>query len=199
MRRICEQRHPEQQFIRQAVGFAIRKGIAFDGHADVTALMLCNPQRRSSVDITIRPSGHAPIRLPSVHLMSGCFFGNAASACPTLLQQVAPLEEWIDAVAIRQERFPVLGDWNPRLALPGDSVWLDIDDGTPANADLSLADQGTPPGCDPRYGSFVDPNVRKWWKADLLTTSITARGAATPRAARRALVCKSLRPCAGSR
>jgi hypothetical protein len=151
------------------VGFAIRKGIAFDGHANVTALMLCNPQRRSSDDMTIRPSGHAPIRLPSVHLKLGCFFGNAASACPTLLQQVAPLEEWIDAAAISKERFPVLGDWNRRLALPGDSVWLEIDDGTPANADLRLADQGTPPGCDPRYGSSVDHIVfDKRAGADLL-------------------------------
>ncbi|MFV3618076.1 hypothetical protein ACNJF8_21125, partial [Mycobacterium tuberculosis] len=36
----CGGRHPEQTFIRQAVGFAIRKGITVDRNPDVTALQL---------------------------------------------------------------------------------------------------------------------------------------------------------------
>jgi len=152
----CGGDHPEQQVIRQAVGFAIRKNIAFDRHADVTSLMLGNPQLRSGVDITLRPSGRAPIRLLSVHLKSGCFSGAEAKACPVLLQQIPALESWIDAAANGPDRFAVLGDWNRRLALPGDAVWKEIDDGEPANADLRLADEGTPPRCDPRYDSFID-------------------------------------------
>jgi hypothetical protein len=46
----CGGRHPDQAFIRQAVGFAVRKGIAFDRNADVTSLMLGNPQLRSGID-----------------------------------------------------------------------------------------------------------------------------------------------------
>jgi len=118
--------------------------------------MLGNAQLRAGVDITLRAPGHAPIRLLAVHLKSGCFSGSEAKACPTLLQQIPALEAWIDAAANGPERFAVLGDWNRRLALPGDSVWTEIDDGEPANADLSLADAGTPPACDPRYDSFID-------------------------------------------
>lgn len=152
----CGGEHKDKEVIRQAVGFAIRKNLAFERHADVTSLMLGNAQLRSGVDITLRPPGRAPIRLLSVHLKSGCFAGNEAKACPTLLQQVPALEAWIDAAATGPDRFAVLGDWNRRLALPGDSVWTEIDDGDPENADLRLADAGIPPACDPRYDSFID-------------------------------------------
>lgn len=152
----CGGKNPEQRVIRQAVGFAIRKGVVFDRNADVTSLMLGNPQLRSGVDITLRPRGQAPIRLLGIHLKSGCFTGREAKACPVLLEQIPALEAWIDAAALGPDRFAVLGDWNRRLSLPGDRVWSDIDDSDPANADLRLADDGKSPGCDPRYDSFID-------------------------------------------
>lgn len=152
----CGRAHPSQMFIRQAVGFAIRKTLAFDRAPDVTDLQLGNPNLRSGVDITVRPAGGRPLRLLAVHLKSGCFSGDRASACQTFLQQVAPLERWIDAAAAGPDRFIVLGDWNRRLASPGDPVWAELDDGDPANADLMLADSGTKPRCDPRYGEFID-------------------------------------------
>lgn len=145
-----------QPIIRQAVGFAIRKGIAFDRNPDVTSLTLGNPQLRSGIDITLRPKGQEPIRLLGVHLKSGCFAGNSGKACPTLIQQIPALEAWIDAAALGPFRFAVLGDWNRRLGLPGDLLWTEIDDGDPANADLRLADAGTSPKCDPRYDTFID-------------------------------------------
>src|SRR3546814_15314396 len=49
----CGGKHPEAQVIRQAVGFAVRKGIDFERHPAVTSLMLGNPQLRSGVDITL--------------------------------------------------------------------------------------------------------------------------------------------------
>ena len=152
----CGGRHPDQPFIRQAVGFAVRKGIAFDRNPDVTSLMVGNPQLRSGVDITVRAKGHAPIRLLGVHLKSGCFNGNEAAACPTLMRQVPALEQWIDMAASGPVRFAVLGDWNRRLATPGDPVWAELDDGEPANAALRLADLGTAPVCDTRYRQFID-------------------------------------------
>ena len=152
----CGGRFKEQTVIRQAVGFAIRKGIAVERHADLTSLMLGNEQLRSGVDVTVTPPGRKPLRLLSIHLKSGCFTGEEAKACPVLLDQIPRLEAWIDDAARAPLPFVVLGDWNRRLALPNDRVWTDIDDGDPANADLRLADDGVPPACDPRYDSFID-------------------------------------------
>lgn len=152
----CGGKFPSQTVIRQAVGFAIRKDMAFDRHADVTSLMRGNEQLRSGVDITLRPEGRTPIRLLGIHLKSGCFSGSEAKACPIFQDQIPALEAWIDGAAAGPDRFAVLGDWNRRLALPGDMIWTEIDDGDPANADLTLADAGKPPACDPRYDSFID-------------------------------------------
>ncbi len=152
----CGGKQPAQQFIRQAVGFAIRKGIAFDRNPDVAALQLGNPQLRSGVDIRVRAPGHQPVRLLAVHLKSGCFQGDRAQACGVLQQQVPVLEDWIDRAAVGPDRFIVLGDWNRRLAEAGDAVWTELDDGNPANSDLRLADEGVKPLCDPRYRSFID-------------------------------------------
>lgn len=152
----CGGKRPEQQFIRQAVGFAVRKGIAFNRNPDLTALSLGNPQLRSGVDIRVTVEGHQPLRLLAVHLKSGCFQGEGAAACNVLQQQVLVLERWIDAAAEGPDRFIVLGDWNRRLGQPDDAVWTELDDANPTNADLRLADEGTKPRCDPRYTSFID-------------------------------------------
>lgn len=152
----CGGEHKTQTVIRQAVGFAIRKTIAFERHADVTSLMIGNQQLRSGIDVTIRPAGARAVRLLGVHLKSGCFADDMAKACPTLFQQLPALEAWIDAAANGPDRFLILGDWNQRLGLPGDAIWPEIDDGVPANADLRLADAGVSPKCDPRYDSFID-------------------------------------------
>lgn len=152
----CGGKRPEQTFIRQAVGFAVRKGITITRNPDVTALSLGNPQLRSGVDIRVAAKGHQPLRLLTVHLKSGCFQGQRAAACGVLQQQVPVLESWIDAAANGPDRFIVLGDWNRRLAEPSDAVWTELDDGKPTNADLRLADDGVTPRCDPRYTSFID-------------------------------------------
>lgn len=170
----CGGDNKAQAVIRQAVGFAVKKGLTFDRNADVTSLMLGNAQLRSGIDITLRPAGRAPLRILGIHLKSGCFSGNEAKACPTLQQQVPALEAWIDAAAAGPDRFIVLGDWNRRLGLAGDEVWTEIDDGEPANADLRLADEGISPKCDPRYNSFIDHIVfDKRAGADMLKFSET--------------------------
>jgi endonuclease/exonuclease/phosphatase family metal-dependent hydrolase len=166
----CGGRHPQQGVIRQAVGFAIRKGISFERHDDVIALMRGNQQLRSGVDITLEPRGQKPVRLLSLHLKSGCFTGRDAKACPVLLDQIPALEAWIDAAARGPLPFIILGDWNRRLALPGDHVWTEIDDGDPADADLRLADADMPPACDPRYDSFIDHIVLDRRAGDRLIT-----------------------------
>lgn len=145
-----------RKLTRQAVGFAIRKGIAFDRSPDLTDLALGNPNLRSGVDVTIRARGHAPLRLLAVHLKSGCFNGLNGEACQTLRGQIPVLEKWIDARAAEPVRFAVLGDFNRRLARKDDVLWAELDDGQPANADLSLAEGDSRPKCDPRYKEFID-------------------------------------------
>lgn len=145
-----------RKLTRQAVGFAIRKDLAFTRAPDVADLALGNPNLRSGVDITVRAPGHASLRLLAVHLKSGCFNGLGGQACQTLQQQIPILERWIDARATEPVRFVVLGDFNRRLARKDDVLWAELDDGQPANADLSLAQGAATPKCDPRYREFID-------------------------------------------
>lgn len=152
----CGDRNAGQAFIRQAVGFAIRRDLAFTRAPDVTDLQVGNPNLRSGVDVTVKPTRGAPLRLLAVHLKSGCFQGSTGSACPQLLQQIPVMAKWIDDAARGPTRFVVLGDWNRRLALPGDNFWTTIDDGNPPNADLTLADAGVSPKCDPKFHDFID-------------------------------------------
>lgn len=138
------------------MGFAIRKGITVERAPDLTDLQLGDPNLRGGVDVTIRAPGHAPLRLLAVHLKSGCFSGDAAKACATLMRQVPILENWIDTRAKEGVRFAVLGDSNRRLAHPDDVVRREIDDADPPNADLTLAEGAAGPKCDPRYSEFID-------------------------------------------
>jgi endonuclease/exonuclease/phosphatase family metal-dependent hydrolase len=140
----------------QRTGFAIRKGLAFERQADFVALQLGNADLRSGVDIVVRPQGGEPVRLLSVHLKSGCSSGDRNEACPVLMQQVPVMENWIDRRATEGLRFAVLGDFNRRLALAGDTVWADWDDAQPAAADLSLAAGTRDARCNPRFSDFID-------------------------------------------
>ena len=140
----------------QRTGFAIRKGVAFERQPDLTELQIGNPDLRSGVDLILRPARGKPIRLLSVHLKAGCNSGNQKEACPVLFQQVPVLEHWIDQRAGESIRFAVLGDFNRRLALPGDAVWADWDDASPANADLARASGEQGARCNPRYRDFID-------------------------------------------
>ena len=141
---------------RQAVGFAIRRDVAFVRYPDLTELSLGDPNLRSGVDITVIPVGAEPIRLLAVHLKSGCSSGDRSDACDTLFRQVPVIERWIDARASAGESFAVLGDFNRRLATPGDAVWTEWDDAEPSGADLTLAAGDHQARCDPRYPGFID-------------------------------------------
>ena len=140
----------------QRTGFAIRKGLAFERQPDVTDLQVGNPDLRSGVDVIVRPARGTPVRLLSVHLKAGCSSGDRNDACPALFQQVPMMERWIDGRAAEGLRFAVLGDFNRRLAMPGDTVWTAWDDAAPANADLALAAGTQSARCNPRYRDFID-------------------------------------------
>ena len=140
----------------QRTGFAIRKGLAFDRQPDFTDIQVGNPDLRSGVDLIVRPARGKPVRLLSVHLKAGCTAGDRNEACPVLFQQVPVLERWIDDRAAEGVRFAVLGDFNRRLVMPGDAVWADWDDASPANADLARASGDQSARCNPRYKDFID-------------------------------------------
>ncbi|MFC7380103.1 endonuclease/exonuclease/phosphatase family protein [Brevundimonas sp. GCM10030266] len=140
----------------QAVGFAVRKGVAFTRNADLSALGLGNPDLRWGVDITVNEG--RPLRLLAVHLKSGCNSGRAPTDpdCPVLFDQAPVLEGWTEARAREGQAFVVLGDWNRRLASRGDAFLAELNDGEPREADLTLAsgDQGA--ACKARYREFID-------------------------------------------
>lgn len=140
----------------QRTGFAIRKGLAFARQPDFTGLQVGNPDLRSGVDVVVRPAGGTPVRVLSVHLKAGCAAGDGNEACPVLFQQVPVLERWIDSRAAEGMRFAVLGDFNRRLVMPGDPVWAEWDDASPANADLARASGDRSARCNPRYRDFID-------------------------------------------
>lgn len=140
----------------QRTGFAVRKTLPFERLPDLTALQVGDADLRSGVDLILRPRGGEPLRLLSVHLKSGCSSGDSAEACRLLFRQVPVMEDWIDARADERVRFAVLGDFNRRLAMPGDRVWGEWDDASPANADLAPASGERGAQCNPRYRDFID-------------------------------------------
>lgn len=140
----------------QAVGFAIRRTLRFERAPDFTDLQVGDANLRAGVDITVRQGRRPPMRLLAVHLKSGCATGDDRDACRVLERQIPVLERWIDARAAEPVRFAVLGDFNRRLALARDTVWAELDDGDPANSDLTLAAGTRRPTCDPRYDAFID-------------------------------------------
>ncbi|MBB3227607.1 exonuclease III [Luteibacter sp. Sphag1AF] len=138
---------------KQDVGFAIRKGVPFTRHPDVRELGVGNPDLRWGVDVTIDVP--RPVRLLGVHLKSGCFKGDQGGACPVLLEQVPVLQQWIAAREKENTAFVILGDWNRRLDLPGDRVWLDLGKSAPG-VNLVDATAGHSATCEAKYPDFID-------------------------------------------
>jgi endonuclease/exonuclease/phosphatase family metal-dependent hydrolase len=72
-------------------------------------------------------------------------------------RQIAVLEGWIDAAVQGSVPFIVLGDFNRRFTQPGDHIWADLNDGEPANADLTTLTQEMPVSCrDNTLTEFID-------------------------------------------
>lgn len=140
---------------RQNTGFAYKKGLAVQELPDFTELDVSGGLRHGArIDLT---HGTTILKLMSVHLKSGCFANaNSGSACNRLFQQVPVLETWIDAAAMDDEPFLVLGDFNRRLNQPEDVVWTNLDDADPANADLTAVTEDRPIGLCRTDQPFVD-------------------------------------------
>lgn len=155
----------------QNTGFAIRKGIPHRCGEDFTALSLEDRVRRGA-ELIVYPGSAREFRLLSVHLKAGCPrrpLDSSGRDCATLARQVPELERWIDDQAAAGRRFGVLGDFNhDLLALDGPArneqgqlrnFWAEIDDGTPAGADLlNVAEGQAFVNCAPsqNYRSYID-------------------------------------------
>lgn len=147
---------PNQSIRRQAVGFAIRRGIPFTRNADLSALGLGDPDLRWGVDVTLDLP--RPVRLLGVHLKSGCNSGRDPSDkdCEILFNQAPVLEEWIDARARSGEHFAVLGDWNRRTGLTGDAFLALVSDDDPPSGKLIMTNAGRRATCMARYADYID-------------------------------------------
>lgn len=147
---------PSQSIRRQAVGFAIRRTIAFTRNADLSALGLGDPDLRWGVDVTLNLP--RPLRLLGVHLKSGCNAGRDPSDedCTILFRQAPVLEAWIDERARTGEQFAVLGDWNRRTGLPNDAFLASVNDDDPPAGRIVMTNDGRRAMCIARYADYID-------------------------------------------
>jgi endonuclease/exonuclease/phosphatase family metal-dependent hydrolase len=158
----------------QRTGFAVRQGINVTQNPDYEELNLGD--LRNGTDITINVGDRA-IRMLSVHLKSFCFeqpLNDTVSSrdCRKLKQQLPILEDWIDTRAQNNIPFVVMGDFNRRFNLENDDFWQEIDDATPANADLVRVTENRCSDCwNGEYPEYIDHIVfdqltSQWWDRD---------------------------------
>jgi endonuclease/exonuclease/phosphatase family metal-dependent hydrolase len=144
-------------------GFAIRRGLPHSCGPDVVAMSLADDVRRG-VELRLFPGTARELRLLSVHLKSGCArdpLNSNKPSCQELTRQVPFLEQWIDSQAAGHRAFAVLGDFNRDLRREpsGPSVWSQIDDGDPPEADLvNTAEGQTFQNCMPSqtFSGYID-------------------------------------------
>jgi endonuclease/exonuclease/phosphatase family metal-dependent hydrolase len=135
----------------QRVGVAVKKSKGYSVTSQEYMALDVGRVRRG-MDVTISKDDKQ-LRLPAVHLKSGCFEKplddktieamsssskkdkKSKTACVKLSKQIEPLESWIDARAKEGVPFVVLGDFNRRfnrdfaLDYPEDAgLWQAIDD-----------------------------------------------------------------------
>lgn len=146
--------HMSYDRVRQRVGIAVRRGLAYDVNPDVTALALdAVAHLRSGVDITLHPSA-GPLRVLAVHLKQGCqylaFGQTPRNVCVTLMSQFEIVAQWIAARRDEGVPFVVLGDFNRDLD-KHDPFSKTLD----ASAPMTRATEGYSSPCWGRK-SFID-------------------------------------------
>ena len=153
----CRER-PDAHLGHLATGFAVRRGIAYRRAVDLADLADGNPFLRWGADITVTDGGRE-LRLLSVHLVSGCWGveqdrdERRTETCTVLRGQMLHLKAWADARRAEGVGFVILGDFNRRLAVPGDWAWDVL---SLPSALLHLPTSDLVYGCDPRFREFID-------------------------------------------
>jgi endonuclease/exonuclease/phosphatase family metal-dependent hydrolase len=144
-------------------GFAIRRGLPFLCGPEVLDLSIRDDVRRG-VELRLFPDSPREMRFLSVHLKSGCSrdpLDSTRPSCAQLAAQVPVLERWIDAQAAAKVPFAVLGDFNRDLRREpaGASLWAQIDDSEPPEADLlNTAESQEFQNCSPAqtFSGYID-------------------------------------------
>ena len=171
---VCH-RQPGQRLGHLATGFAIRREIAYRRNPDLEVLGESSAFQRWGTDVTITEDGH-DLRLLSVHLASGCWGeendedSTDERICNILRSQINQLKLWVDARRAEGVAFVILGDFNRRLAVPGDWAWLAL---SPPSAPLHLSTSGLITRCDPRFTELIDHLVLGGGAAALLVPGST--------------------------
>lgn len=163
----------------QRVGFAVRRGLAFERNPDLVALDVEPEARfhlRSGADITlVLPGGR--LRLLNVHLKSGCPVARmeGSRACELLREQVPALRGWIVQRVREGVPFLLMGDFNRRM--DGKDEMLQA---LNASAPLVRATEGRATPC---WGgnSFIDHIMaggaaRGWMRPETLTVMVYREG-----------------------
>jgi endonuclease/exonuclease/phosphatase family metal-dependent hydrolase len=147
----------------QNLGFAIRDGLPFQCGPDLLSLSLRDEVRRG-VELRLFPGTPREMRFLAVHLKSGCArdaLDSERQSCGQLASQVPELERWIDGQAAQGIPFAVLGDFNRDLRRepPGNSLWNELDDADPPDADLVNTAEGQEfQNCSPAqtFSGYID-------------------------------------------
>ena len=149
---------PEARLGHLATGIAVRKGLKYRRNADFSRLAGFNRFLRWGTDLTVLRGGRE-LRVLSVHLKSGCWSaredGSASreSDCETLREQMEALANWMAERNEESDTFVIAGDFNRRLAVPGDWAWALLGHNAAA---LSLPTLGRISRCDERFPEFID-------------------------------------------
>ena len=150
--------NPDARLGHLATGIAVREGLDYTRHDDFSALAGGNRYLRWGTDITVTRDGQA-LRVLSVHLKSGCWsaredgYASREETCATLREQMEELADWVAERREAGEAFVIAGDFNRRLAIPGDWAWALLTENAPT---LSLPTAGRISRCDERYPEFID-------------------------------------------
>ena len=179
---------PESRLGHLATGIAIRRGIAYQRNVDLRAPGTGDAFQRWGTDVTVTADGQK-LRLLSVHLRSGCWGehqdedAKRRKTCAMLRDQLEQLKAWADGRRAEGTAFVILGDFNRRLALPGDWAWNLL---SPPSAPVRLLTKGVPFRCDPRFPAFIDHLV-SGGGAGAMVVAGSFRGGPAARAASRPL------------
>ena len=125
--RACWDR-PEARFGHVATGLAIHWGVAYRRNDDLKSLGEGDASQGWATDITVTAGGW-DLRLLPVHLKTECWGAGEdrderrEETCAVLHSQMMHMKDWADARRVEGTAFVVLGDFNNRLAAPGDSAW----------------------------------------------------------------------------
>ena len=149
---------PRERLGHLATGIAVREGIEYRRNDDLSGLAGGNRSLRWGTDVTVARDGQE-LRVLSVHLKSGCWGADQdddpsrEEICATLREQMETLSGWIAERREAGEAFVIAGDFNRRLAVPGDWAWELLREHAPT---LSLSTEGRISRCDERFLEYID-------------------------------------------